>query len=114
MFLAIAVETKQHPKQRQDYRIWFLEIDESGQVINVGVKSKQQLIEHLFDNYRKSGKSQWRAFKKGFDRSSPIEIFDFVSMNINDNTHFGELPTLSEFQTVLDTLQSRLELRSIA
>lgn len=114
MFLAIAVETKQHPKNQNDYRVWYLEIDSSGQVVNVGVKSKQELVENLFENYKKNGTSNWRAFKKGAEKSTPIEIFDFVSMNMHENTHFGQLPSLSEFQTVLDTLQSRLELRSIA
>lgn len=114
MYLAIAVESKQHPKNQTDYRVWYLEIDECGQVIGVGVKSKQELVENLFENYRKTGKSNWRAFKKGAERSSPVEIFDFVSMNMHENTHFGNLPTLSEFQNVLDTLQSRLEFRSIA
>jgi predicted helicase len=114
MFLAIAVESKQHPKSQQDYRVWYLEIDEAGQVVGVGVKSKQELVEHLFENYRKTGKSNWRAFKKGAEKSTPIEIFDFVSMNMHENTHFGNLPSLGEFQHVLDALQSRLEFRSIA
>ncbi len=114
MYLAIAVETKQHPRSQNDYRVWYLEIDEGGQVVSVGVKSKQEMVEDLFKHYRKSGKSNWRAFQKGSERSTPVEIFDFVSMNMHENTHFGNLPSLSEFQTVLDTLQSRLELRSIA
>jgi hypothetical protein len=114
MYLAIAVETKQHPMHQNDYRVWYLEIDSGGQVIGVGVKTKQEMIENLFANYAKSGKSNWRAFEKGAEKSRSIEIFDFVSMNMFENTHFGNLPSLSEFQTVLDTLQSRLELRSIA
>lgn len=114
MFLAIAVETKQHPKNHNDYRVWYLEIDDCGQVVGVGVKSKTEMVENLFENYRKTGKSNWRAFRKGSERSTPVEIFDFVSMNMFDNTHFGELPTLNEFQHVLNTLQSRLEFRSIA
>lgn len=114
MFLAIATETKQHPKNHNDYRVWYLEIDDCGQVVGVGVKSKTELVENLFANYKKTGKSNWRAFRKGAERSTPIEIFDFVSMNMHENTHFGELPSLQEFQQVLDTLQSRLEFRSIA
>lgn len=114
MFLAIAVENKQHPKNQNEYRVWYLEIDSNGQVVGVGVKSKTELVENLFENYRKNGSSNWRAFQKGMEKSTPIEIFDFVSMNMHENTHFGNLPTLSEFQTVLDTLQHRLELRSIA
>lgn len=114
MFLAIAVESKQHPKNQTDYRVWYLEIDECGQVVAVGSKSKQELIESLFGHYRKYGKSNWRAFQKGAEKSTPVEIFDFVSLNMFENTHFGHLPTLSEFQMVLDTLQSRLEFRSIA
>lgn len=114
MYLAIAVETKQHPKNQNDYRVWYLEVDSSGQVVGVGVKTKQEMVENLFANYAKSGKSNWRAFEKGAEKSRSVEIFDFVGMNMFENTHFGNLPTLSEFQTVLDTLQSRLELRSIA
>jgi predicted helicase len=114
MNLAIAVESKQHPKNQNDYRVWYLEIDECGQVVGVGVKSKQEMVENLFENYRKTGKSNWRAFQKNAERSTPVEIFDFVSMNMHENTHFGNLPSLSEFQNVLDTLQSRLEFRSIA
>lgn len=114
MKLAIAVESKQHPQNQNDYRVWFLEIDDNGHVVSVGVKTKQELVEDLFECYRRTGKSNWRAFQKGAEKSSPIEIFDFVSMNMHENTHFGNLPTLSEFQSVLDALQSRLELRSIA
>jgi hypothetical protein len=114
MFLAIAVESKQHPKHQNDYRVWYLEVDSSGQVIGVGVKTKQEVVENLFENYRKTGKSNWRAFQKGAEKSTPVEMFDFVSMNMHENTQYGNLPTLSEFQNVLDTLQSRLELRSIA
>lgn len=114
MFLAIAVESKQHPKSQNDYRVWYLEVDAWGQVVNVGVKSKEEMVKNLFENYRRNGKSNWRAFQKGAEKSTPVEIFDFVSMNMHENTHFGTLPNLSEFQTVLDALQSRLELRSIA
>ena len=114
MFLAIAVESKLHPNNHNDYRVWYLEIDGSGHVVGVGVKSKQELVAHLFENYRQHGRTNWRAFRKDAERSTPIEIFDFVSMNMHENTHFGQLPTLAEFQNVLNTLQSRLELRSIA
>jgi hypothetical protein len=67
MFLAIAVESKQHPRNQHDYRVWYLEIDDCGQVVGVGAKSKQEVIENLFENYRKTGKSNWRAFPKGAD-----------------------------------------------
>lgn len=114
MYLAIAVETKNHPKSQHDYRVWYLEIDERGQVIGVGVKTKDQLIESIFDCMKKFGHSLWRAFQKDSESSTPIEIYDFVSMNMFNNTHFGNLPTLNEFQKVLNTLESRVELRSIA
>jgi len=114
MYLAIAVESKQHPKHQSEYRVWYLDVDVTGQVVGVGVKSKKQMIESLFQGYRQSGKSNWRAFQKGAQQSTPVDLLDFSSMNMFDNTHFGNLPTLNEFQSVLDTLQSRLELRSIA
>jgi hypothetical protein len=114
MYLAIAVETKQHPRSQTDYRVWYLEIDAVGTVVGVGVRTKQELIASLFESYRQTGQSNWRAFPRGAERSRPVELLDFVSMNLFENTHFGNLPTLSEFQTVLDTLKNRLELRSIA
>jgi len=114
MNLAIAVETKQHPQHRQDYRVVFIERDSAGHVVGVGVKTRQQLIESLFEAYRTTGQSNWRAFCKGAERSRPIEAADFIGMNMHENTHFGELPTLSEFQGVLDALHGQLEIRSIA
>jgi len=114
MYLAIAVESKQHPKHQSEYRVWYLDVDAAGHVVGVGVKSKKQVIESLFQNYRQIGKSNWRAFRKGAEKSTPVDLLDFASMNILENTHFGNLPSLNEFQSVLDTLQSRLELRSIA
>lgn len=114
MNLAIAVETFQHPQHRQEYRVWFLELDTTGRVVGLGVKSKQELIESLFESYKKTGKSNWRAFRKGAEKSTPIEVADFIAMNMTENTHFGDLPTLNEFQGVLDALHSQLEIRSIA
>lgn len=114
MFLAIATETRSHHNHQDDYRVWYLETDERGEVIGVGVKSKRELIQSLFENHRKFGHSNWKAFLKGEEKPKSIEILDFVSQGMFENTHFGELPTLSEFQNVLDSLQSRLELKSAA
>jgi hypothetical protein len=114
MFLAIAVENKQHPHGNLDYRIWYLELNSQGKVIEIGVKSKNELIQSIFENFQKTGQTKWRAFEKGSESSRPIEIFDFISMNLNENTHFGNLPTLSEFQLVLDQLQLGIELRATA
>ena len=114
MFMAIAVETKKHPKNQDDYKIWYLEINDLGEVIGVGVKTKEELIQSLFKSYRQSGKSNWRAFLKGSEQSHAIEVFDFITKEKFENTHFGNLPTLGEFQTTLDSLQMNLELRSIA
>lgn len=114
MYLAIAVETKQHPQHRQDYRVWYLELGSAGQVVGLGVKTRAELIESLFQSYRQTGQSNWRAFCKDAERSTPIEVADFICMNMHENTHFGNLPTLSEFQGVLDALHGQLEIRSIA
>lgn len=114
MYLAVAAESKKHPRNKADYKIWYLEIGTNGKVYGVGVKTKKQLVENVFENYRLTGKTNWRCFQKNQDHSSPIEVFDFLSMNAMENTHFGNLPTLSEFQKTLDLLEANLELRSIA
>ena len=54
------------------------------------------------------------VFKKDACRSEPVELYDFISQNIHENTHFGNLPTLREFQKTIDQLQLNLELKSIA
>lgn len=112
--LAIAVESKKHPRNKSDYKVWYLEVGPGGKVNGIAVKTKKELIASLFESIRKTGKSNWRAFCQSSERSTPIEAFDFVSMNTHENTHFGSLPTLQEFQQTLDLLQANLELRSIA
>jgi hypothetical protein len=114
MYLAVAVETSQHPSRKQDYKVWYLEIGSDGKVQGIGVKTKEELIESIFTNYRLTGKTNWRCFQKEREHSAPIEIYDFVAMNTDQNTHFGDLPSLAEFQLTLDSLQTNLELRSIA
>lgn len=114
MYMAIACEPIKSPKIQNDYKVWYLEIDELNRVVGVGVKTKDEVVADLFAHYSKSGKSNWRAFKKGAESSTPIEIYDFISKNAYENTHFGNLPTLSEFQATLESLQMNLELRSIA
>lgn len=112
--MAVAVETSRHPKNSFDYRVWYLELDSTGNVVSIGVKTKNELIESLFANYQKTGKSCWRALPKGQEKSVAIDALDFISMNTHQNTHFGDLPTLDEFQVTLNQLSSNLELRSIA
>lgn len=114
MFMAIAVETMKHPDNRNDYKVWYLELNKFGDVVGVGVKPREELVKNLFENYRLKGESNWKAFLKGREHSVPIEIYDFIAQNSNENTHFGNLPTLSEFQDVLDQLRLNLEVRAIA
>ena len=112
MNLAVCVET--NPNQKQDYKIWYLELSSSGKVVGIGVKTKEQLILNVLDNFRKTGKTHWRCFQRESEKSYEIEVYDFISMNSLENTHFGDLPTLNEFQATLDALQSNFELQSIA
>lgn len=114
MFMAIAVETMKHPQNQSAYKVWHLELNKFGDVIGVGVMTREELVKNLFENYRKNGRSNWKAFLKGAENSVQIEIYDFISQNMNENTHFGNLPTLSEFQGVLDNLQLNLEVKAIA
>ncbi|MBP9673890.1 MAG: hypothetical protein KBD63_02250 [Bacteriovoracaceae bacterium] len=114
MFIAIAVETCKHPKHQNDYKVWYLETNAQDQVVSIGVKSKDEVIQSLFKSYQKTGSSIWKAMLKGSEKTTPIEAYDFISRNVNENTHFGNLPTLSEFQKTLQYLEMNLELRSIA
>jgi len=114
MYLAIAVEHRKHTKTLDDYRVWYLELNSLGDVVGIGVKEKKKLVEHIFENYKKFGQSNWQALPKNAENPIPIEIFNFISRNEHYNTHFGNLPYLEEFQSIINTLQSRLELRSIA
>lgn len=114
MFMAIAAETSRHPSRRNDYKIWYLELNSIGDVIGIGVKTREELVKNLFEHYKTTGKSNWRAFQKDAETSTPVEVFDFISQNMHENTHFGNLPTLAEFQETLNCLQMNFELRSIA
>lgn len=114
MFMAIAVETSRHPKNRNQYKVWYLVLDENDEVVGLGVKTKEELIQSLFESYRKTGRSNWRAFLKDRERSREIDLTDFIAQNMHENTHFGNLPTLAEFQETLNRLSLNLELRIVA
>lgn len=114
MNLAVCVEPSSNPAHKNEYKIWYLETNTQGKVIGIGVKTKEELVQNVMENFQKTGKTNWRCFKKEHETSTPIEVFDFIAMNTFENTHFGNLPTLSEFQATLNALESNLELRSIA
>jgi hypothetical protein len=114
MYLAVCVEPNKHPHKKHDYKVWYLELNSTGRMIGVGVKNREQLVKSVLTNFQATGKTHWRCFQKEREASTEIEVYDFISMNTFENTHFGDLPTLSEFQTTLDALQSNFELRSIA
>ena len=114
MKMAVAVENLKHPKNRSNYRIWFLESDRFGNVVSIGALSKDELVADLFKNYRETGKSNWRAFLKTQENSVEIELFDFMAQGMFENTHFGDLPSLNEFQETLDLLQINIDVAPIA
>ncbi|MCF8058671.1 MAG: hypothetical protein K9K67_05210 [Bacteriovoracaceae bacterium] len=114
MKMAIAVETFKHPDKNSDYKVWYLNLSHIGEVVGIGVMTRKELVQNLFSEYKRTGKSGWRAFCKEDEQSRSIEVFDFIAQNTNENTHFGNLPTLAEFQVTLNQLQLNLELRSVA
>ena len=114
MFIAVAVESKKHPKNQNDYTIWFLKQARDGSVIGIGKKTKEELVKNLFENYRQTGETNWKCFKKDAVKSTPVELTDFIGKNHFENTHFGNLPTLEEFQRTLHALEMNLEMKRIA
>lgn len=114
MNLAVCVEPNNHPEKKHHYKIWYLELDSRARVVSIGVKTKEELVKSVLTNFQKTGKTNWRCFRKDQESSTEIEIYDFIAMNTFENTHFGNLPTLSEFQSTLNALESSFELRSIA
>lgn len=114
MKMAIAVETFKHPDKKSDYKVWYLNLSPIGEVVGIGVLTRKELVQSIFQEYKKSGQSGWRAFCSDSDASRPIEVFDFIAQNTQENTHFGNLPTLSEFQETLNQLKLNLELRAVA
>lgn len=114
MFMAIAVESARHPLNRGEYKVWYLEIDASNNVVGIGVMPRAEMVQNLFQNYQTSGKSNWKAFAKDAEESRTIEVYDFISQNMHENTHFGNLPTLAEFQETLNHLEAKFELKAIA
>ncbi len=112
MNIAICVEPKSNSKT--DYIIWYLKLNQFNEVYGIEVISKEDLIKDLFEHFSRTGKSNWRCFQKDQENSTPIEIFDFVSLNQFENTHFGNLPSLSEFQNVIDGLNLKFQFKRIA
>ena len=114
MYMAIAVEPSKNVGQKSNYKIWYLQFNDHHEVVNIGVKSRSELVKSILENYNRSGKTNWRAFKRTAKESTAIEVFDFISMGSFENTHFGDLPTLEEFQDTINALQMKMEISAIA
>jgi len=109
-FMAIAVEPAKNLQEPENYRVWYLQLNSRKEVIGIAVKARKDLIHQLLHQYKQYGKSLWKAFLLGQSESTIIELFDFISMGQFQNTHFGVLPTIHEFQGTLDRLKSTREL----
>ncbi len=114
MYMAIAVENSHHPANQSNYRVWHLELDARGSVVSIGAMTREEVVQNLFKHYKEKGRSNWKAFLKDKEQSTSIELYDFISKNPNENTHFGNLPSLSEFQETLKQLQLKMEMSPIA
>ncbi len=112
--MIIAVETHKHPERQGDYRVWYLTLNHNKDVTSVNVASKEELVQSIMRDVKNCGKSSWRAFLKDASSSKPVELMDFIGQNRFENTHFGNLPHLHEFQHLLDRLKLGLEIRAIA
>jgi len=114
MFMAVAAQTFKKESGTNDYRVWFLEMTSTGEVVGIGVMERKELVENVFKNFHNTGRTNWRSFAKGAVQSKPIEVYDFISQNPLENTHFGNLPTLNEFQKTLAQLEMNLEVSRMA
>ena len=114
MKMAIAAEEQFNHDGTPDYRVWFLHLNEDKEVIAIGAKSREELVESIFFNIQQTGTSGWSAMLKNRDRTTEVELYDFITKDPSENTHFGNLPTLEEFQDTLNRLQSNLEIRALA
>ena len=112
--LAVCVEPNKDPTEKHDYRVWYLEMDNDSNVTGIAVKTKSELIACIMLSIRTGQKPNWRCFQKDMESSTKIDLFDFIAMNTFQNTHFGQLPTLSEFQTTLNALENNFEMKAIA
>ena len=114
MFIAIAMESYSSECKQNDYKVWYLDINAIGRLTAIGVKTREEVLANVLSNLQQFKESGWKVFKKDACRSEPVELYDFISQNIHENPHFGNLPTLREFQKTIDQLQLNLELKSIA
>lgn len=113
-YLIIACENFQSLEGKLDYKVWYLEMGAKGEVFDLKSKKREELIRSLMENHQRYGRSLWRAFLKDREESVSIDLFDFVAKSTDDNTHFGNLPTINELQETLKQLKVRLEIKSLA
>jgi hypothetical protein len=113
-FLIIASENFTTIEGRTDYKVWYLEMGPKGEVYDLKSKKREELIMSIMENHQRYGRSLWRAFLQNHEESKQIDLYDFISKNTIENTHFGQLPTVHELQETLKHLKVRLEVKSLA
>lgn len=106
--LVVASEPKKNPTTEFDYRLWYCEINAMGNICSIRTKTCEELIESLFWQKNHLGESFWRVLRKGAENTDEITFSDFISINQFENTHFGNLPTLSEFERSIDVVKYEL------
>lgn len=106
--VVLAVDAKKHPKFKCEYHIWYAVFNSEAKLQKFGRYSKDQLIENIFADIRRWGSSSWFALNCHSDQLRPIELIDFLSMENFSNSHFGNLPYISQFDQSLKMAAERI------
>jgi len=106
-YLIVAVEKESELQYQNDYTLWFLDLDQQKNLCGVGKIKKSELMKNLFEKAHKKTKSVWKVLSKHSNSPRKISLLDFASLNLYENTHLGDLPTLEHFQSVLASLQQQ-------
>jgi hypothetical protein len=96
-----------------NYILWYLSFDKNYLLERVSSITKEKLILDLFNIETKKLNEEWFVWDQRLEQPNQIEIIDFIAKNTEDKTHLGKIPSLKEYQDVLDKLDKRVDFKSL-
>lgn len=107
--LVVAYKINQNDKN--NYDLWYLEFTSNLKLVGIKKTNKMKLISRLFSQENNDSES-WYSWDQRVEKPKKIEITDFIAKGIYDETHLGDLPSIENYQKLLDSLRLKIDLKN--
>lgn len=96
--MKIALAYEPNISRPQNYTVYFMSLDQYGEIQEVGFCDKKQVLREILFYFNRGQASPWYALPQGENQAVNIKLTHFIAKHPEHSTHLGNLPLKSDFE----------------